>query len=49
MNFLTGFLILVWLCSNLSFVYAPVITGFADGFEAQGENAPDGGRPHRQY
>ena len=39
MNFLTGFLILVWLCSNLSFVYAPVITGFADGFEAQGENA----------
>lgn len=38
MNFLTGFLILVWLCSNLAFVYTPVITGFADGFEAQGEN-----------
>ncbi len=36
MNFLAGFLILLILCSNLAFVYEPVITGFADGFTAQG-------------
>ena len=37
MNFLAGFLILLILCGNLPFMYQPVITGFAEGFTAQGE------------
>lgn len=37
MNFLAGFLILVLLCSHLTAVTEPVITGFADGFPSQGE------------
>lgn len=37
MNFVAGLLILVLLYSNLAFAYTPVITGFADGFQAQGE------------
>ena len=39
MNFAAGVVILLLLYSNLSFVYAPVITGFADGFPARGESA----------
>ncbi len=38
MNFVAGFLLLLLLCSQLSFIYQPVITGFADGFSAQGEH-----------
>ena len=37
MNFLTGFLVLLLLCSQISATYTPVITGFAEGFTAQGE------------
>ena len=37
MNFVAGFLILIVLCSQMAFMYEPVITGFAEGFTAQGE------------
>lgn len=37
MNFLAGFLILLVLCGQYTAFYTPEITGFADGFSAQGE------------
>ena len=36
MNFVVGFLLLLLLCSQMSFAYQPVISGFADGFQAEG-------------
>ena len=37
MNFVVGFLILIAMFSQYQFFYEPVITGFAEGFTAQGE------------